>query len=395
VNDAVTALSSALSSFNTARNDGTKTEILAANKVALTSAISAANTAKDGVVPDTVAANVPVGTKWVTQTEMSALTNAIASAETVKNNASATQTEVDTATTALANATSAFTTAKKDGTKTETIAAEKTALTTAISAANTAKTGVVTSADGKDQTPGTKWVTDTVMTALTTALSAAETANGDANATQTQVDAALAALNTAKDAFNPATASTSKTALSTAIEQANSAKANVVVNTAAANVPVGTKWVPDTVMNAFTNAISTAETVNNNASATQTAVDNAVTALNSAVSAFNATKGDGTKTTGTAPISVNFWQNENDGAIFASSDNIPITTILEFTATVTSAYTTVQWYIDGAPASSATTASITINGAAYIGDLGIHRLSVVVIKGSAYYSKEITFTVTL
>jgi hypothetical protein len=147
-------------------------------------------------------------------------------------------------------------------------------------------------------------------------------------------------------------------------------------------------------MSELTIAIASAETVKNNASATQTEVNTATTALTTATTTFNTAKKDGTATTKTALITVNFWQNESDGAIFTSSDNIPITTALEFTATVTGAYTTVQWYIDGALAPNGTTASITINGGAYISDLGIHRLSVVVIKGGAYYSKEITFMVT-
>jgi hypothetical protein len=81
----------------------------AVDKATLTSAISTANTAKSGVVTDTAAANVPTGTKWVTQAAMTALTNAISMA---------TLTKIDAAPTTLTTATSASTTAKQNRIKT-------------------------------------------------------------------------------------------------------------------------------------------------------------------------------------------------------------------------------------------------------------------------------------
>jgi hypothetical protein len=74
-----------------------------------------------------------------------------------------------------------------------------------------------------------------------------------------------------------------KTALTMAITAANTAKSGVSVDTSAGNVPTGTKWVIQAVMTALTDAITAAEGVNTKSSATQTEVDNAVTALNSAV----------------------------------------------------------------------------------------------------------------
>jgi predicted oxidoreductase (fatty acid repression mutant protein) len=91
-------------------------------------------------------------------------------------------------------------------------------------------------------------------------------------------------------------AATDKAALTTALSAANTAKSGVSVDTSAANVPVGSKWVTQAELTALADAITAAEEVKNNAAATQTAVDSAVTALNGAVSTFNAAKKDGTNT---------------------------------------------------------------------------------------------------
>jgi hypothetical protein len=346
-------------------------------------------------VTNTVAANVPVGTKWVTQDEMTALTNAIASAETVKDKTAATQAEVDAATTALANATSAFTTAKKDGTKTETTAANKTALTNAINAANTAKDGVVTNTTAANVPVGTKWVTQAEMTAMANAIASAETVKNNASATQTEVDAATTVLANATSAFTTAkkdgtkteTIAANKTALTNAISTANTAKDGVIASATA--LATGSKWVLPDDLAAFNTAISAAQAVADNATATQNEVDNAVTALNTATSTFNG-KVKNVEAGAKGSVSLTFWVNESDGSILASNSSVEITKAQNFTATVTDAYTTVQWYVDGAAVAQGTT--ITINGTSY--GIGKHRLGVRVSKGGVPYSKEITFTVT-
>jgi hypothetical protein len=183
----------------------------------------------------------------------------------------------------------------------------------------------------------------------------------------------------------------SKTALNAAISAANTAKSGVEVNTAAASVPEGTKWVTQTEMNALTTAIAAAQTVADNTAATQTAVDTATTALTTATGAFTNAQQDGTAPVGTEPITVNFWVDESDGAFSVSAGSVTIDQNGSFTATVTDGYTAVQWYVDGIETKQ--TASVTISGATYSDDLGIHRLSVTASKNGAYYSKEITFTV--
>jgi hypothetical protein len=61
---------------------------------------------------------------------------------------------------------------------------------------------------------------------------------------------------------------------------------------------------------------------------------------------------------------------------------------------VTSAYSSIQWYLNGGPigGSRGTAQSIIINAADYVN--GSYHLGVTVIKGSVPYSTDIHFTVT-
>jgi translation elongation factor P/translation initiation factor 5A len=280
----------------------------------------------------------------------------------------------------------------------------KTALITAISDANTAKSSVVVNTDATNVPEGTKWVILAEMTALTNAISKANTVKDNAAATQAEVNDATTALTTATTTFtntiktgtNTEIIAADKTALISAISAADAAKDGVATDTNAANVPNGSKWVTQEALDTFTSAIASAETVKNNAAATQAEVAAATTALANATSAFTIAINTGTKTGSgnnepatDGAITVTLWVNESDDIFSVSPSNVAITA--PFTATVATAYTTLQWYVDGAPVSSATTDAITINGAGY--DSGKHRLGVMVIKDGAYYAKEITFTV--
>jgi hypothetical protein len=117
VTSAVTALNSAVATFNGAKTLGSG-EGTVADTTDLTTAISAAETAKSGVAVNTDAANVPTGTDWVTQEVMTALESAITVAEGVVQSASATQDDVTNAKTTLDSAVSTFNSAKQAGTKT-------------------------------------------------------------------------------------------------------------------------------------------------------------------------------------------------------------------------------------------------------------------------------------
>jgi hypothetical protein len=116
VDGAVTALNGAVTTFNGAKQAGTGATVAAKNE--LSAAIATAGAAKEGVVVNTSAANVLVGTYWVTQAVKTTLESAIATAEAVTQNASTTQQEVTDAVAALNTAVSTFTNAKSAGTKT-------------------------------------------------------------------------------------------------------------------------------------------------------------------------------------------------------------------------------------------------------------------------------------
>jgi hypothetical protein len=97
-------------------------------------------------------------------------------------------------------------------------------------------------------------------------------------------------------------------------------------------------------------------------------------------------------------ITVNFWVNESDGAIMATSPSGSITLsnssggLQSFTATVSGSYSNVLWFVDGWPVSGnpGTGQSIAIKRNDY--PAGSHTLGVQVYKDSVPYSTEISFT---
>ncbi|MDR1353167.1 MAG: FIVAR domain-containing protein, partial [Treponema sp.] len=84
--------------------------------------------------------------------------------------------------------------------------------------------------------------------------------------------------------------SADKTALNAAITEAETAKAGVQVSADGAGLAVGTMWVTTGTSTAFNSAIDAANGVKNDTSASQAQVDEAVTTLNTAITAFNAAK---------------------------------------------------------------------------------------------------------
>jgi hypothetical protein len=296
VDAAVTTLNTAVLAFNEAKKAGS----LALSKTALNDAITAAENAKSGTEVSDDAAKVLVGTKWVAGAVMTAFNEAIAAAKTVSQNPDAIQSAVDAAVTALDNAVTVFNTAKQDGTKPGP-AEDKTALTGKITAATTAKGGIEVDTDAANILAEKWWVTQAVMTAFDDAIAAAEEVSENPDAIQSAVDAAVTALDSAITTFNEAkqagikAGSAQKTPLSDKITAATTAKSGVVVNTAAGNVPEGTQWVTQMVMNAFNDAIAVAEAAVQNAGITVPQVNDAVAALNNAITTFNAAKQDGTK----------------------------------------------------------------------------------------------------
>jgi hypothetical protein len=186
--------------------------------------------------------------------------------------------------------------------------ADKTALNEAVSEANTAAEKVATSGtEGADVESEVYWVTEEVKSAYTDAIATAQAVLDDNSATQAEVDAAVSALGSAGETFSAAkkaglkAGSASKAALSEAINTANAAKEGVETSTNGSDISPSKKWVTTEVMNAFTAAISAAQTVYDNAaSATESEVSGATSALTSATGTFTDAKQDGTNAVTTA-----------------------------------------------------------------------------------------------
>ena len=92
------------------------------------------------------------------------------------------------------------------------------------------------------------------------------------------------------------TPAVTKAALTAAINAANTNVSTASVSVDGSDVSTSSKWVTSVVKTTYTNAITAAQVVADNASATQAQVDSAVTTLEAATAAFNAAKTSGTKT---------------------------------------------------------------------------------------------------
>ena len=306
---------------------------------ALIAAIDTAEAAKSGVAVDTAAANVAVGTAWVTQAAWDDFTAAIGAAETVAANNAAAQAQVDDAATALTTATAAFNAAKQAGAKTEAPpVADKTALNAAISAAAAAKTGVVVNTAAANVAVGTLWVLQAAWDDFAAAIGAAETVAADNDAAQDEVDDAVTALAEATTAFNTAKQEGTKTdpppvdkaALTAALAGAAAAKTGVAVDTAAANVAAGAKWVTQADMTVFETAVSAAQAVADNVNATQAQVDAAAASLTAAAARFNAAQkdGNGAAREAAAFTSAHGAAADKDAAAVAIADKAAVTAAL-------------------------------------------------------------------
>jgi hypothetical protein len=294
VDDAVIDLTAALEDFNDAKRDGTKTEGF--QKSELEALILKAKADKEGVLTDTDADNVAGGVHWVTSAEMTALDTAITTAESAVSSNSG----IDSAYTGLSGAITSFLAARKTGT-TVTL----TALNTLITQARTAKTGVLIDTAAGNVAQGTNWVLQSVMTTFDTAITTAEGALSAT--TQAEVTTAVTNLTSAISTFNGSLQIGTKISydeLNGLITAAKAARTGVEINTSAANVDLGTKWVTQAVMTAFDTAITTAEAAQS--AVTQVAVNTAVTNLTTAITTFTNAQQQGTKTAPVGPVATNY-----------------------------------------------------------------------------------------
>ncbi len=208
---------------------------------------------------------------------------------------------VEVIVTAEGYATRTITLDPENGNKTVNMVST-TALGEAIEAAKAAKQAAVVSADGSDVEPDKKWTTQAALDALNAAIETAETAFADADesATKESLAEAEAALDEAVAAFNDAlaygTKVADKTALEAAVAAAESAKQDVTVSADGSDVEPDKKWAAQTAFDTLNAAIESAKAIKDKANATQAEIDEAKTALEAAVAAFNAEVKDGTKT---------------------------------------------------------------------------------------------------
>nr|WP_241407676.1 hypothetical protein [Clostridium beijerinckii] len=294
VNQAVEALNSAISTYKNAKASGTKVEHI--DTTSIDNAVANANAAKSGVSISVDGSDVVTTSKWVTQEVNDALESAIEAATDAKNNVT-TEEEVNQAVEALNSAISTYKNAKASGTKVEHI--DTTSIDNAVANANAAKSGVSISVDGSDVVTTSKWVTQEVNDALESAIEAATDAKNNVT-TEEEVNQAVEALNSAILTYKNAKASGTKvehidtTSIDNAVANANAAKSGVSISVDGSDVVTTSKWVTQEVNDALESAIEAATDAKNNVT-TEEEVNQAVEALNSAISTYKNAKASGTK----------------------------------------------------------------------------------------------------
>jgi uncharacterized protein YjdB/endo-1,4-beta-D-glucanase Y len=230
------------------------------NKAALVTAIASAQAVHDGAIEGSANGQYPTGSKATLQIAINTATN-------VNTNNLVTQAQVDAAIVTLQSAVTAF--------KAKVIVINKTALLALISSAQTtANAAVVGTLDG--QYP------QSAKTDLQTAITVAQTASTNASISQAQIDQAVIDLQTAIDIFKAQVNSSlpvDKAALNTKITSANSTISAAVEGTTTGKYPVGSKAILQT-------AITTAQAVYTNTTATQAQVNVATINLQTAISQF-------------------------------------------------------------------------------------------------------------
>ncbi len=206
IEDAISALSKAVSTFVAAEEDG-----LAASSeeyATLEAEITSAQTTLGSVTVSTNGSDVDPGDKWVTQDAYDALQAAIATAQAAYEVTGASSADIEAAISALSTALSTFEAAEQSGLKPSSD--ETKALADEITSAQSALNSVKVSANGSDVASNAKWVTQDVYDALKAAIDAAQATYAKSDATSTEIEAARAALSEALATFTAAQKSGTK-----------------------------------------------------------------------------------------------------------------------------------------------------------------------------------------
>ncbi|USF28719.1 S-layer homology domain-containing protein [Clostridium sp. MD294] len=175
----------------------------------------------------------------------------------------------------------------------ETPGVDKTELTAAITAATEAKaTAITTDADdGSDVAPNQYWVTKAVMADFEAAITAAQAVASDDTATQDDVDAAVSDLTAAQEIFESAKklgTLAGLDALKAMVPTAKTLHDNTQLSTSGdgKDVAVGTKWATTAQKTDFKAVIDAAQTLIDNNSTDDTAINEAIENLTTAQETF-------------------------------------------------------------------------------------------------------------
>jgi hypothetical protein len=254
---------------------------------ALNTAITQANNAKTDVVTSANGSDVHTSVYWVTTAQMTALNNAISTATSALSTVQTTE-AANAAAAALDHAVTAFEQAKKPGTK---ASVDTSAIDQAIKGAELLKKGTVISTDGTDVDLTVQWVTPDIMKALNDAIAKAEAKKATVQ-TNDEVTAAVLELNWAavklfdlKKSYGTK-GNIDKSLLADAINEANNLKEATEASDDGTNIPADQYWAPQTELSAFAADIGAAIKILNKTSATKAEVENAISAMSSAIDYF-------------------------------------------------------------------------------------------------------------
>jgi len=250
INGAVSVLTAALNTFNST--------VIIVGSSGLTALISTATQKKTGsTYGDKNGDYAPA--------QETALGNAISAAQAVADNQNRTQTEVTNAISVLQIAISNFNAAL--------VVVNYTALNDLIRTCSALHDGAAEGSGNGQYEPGSK-------TVFYTTINSAKSVAADNRTTQAIVNGAVSVLTAARNTFAGKMVGVNYDVLNGLITQAQDKANNSVYSDKNGDYPASAKGALET-------AISAAQTVANNASATQTQVNTAVSALETAITTFN------------------------------------------------------------------------------------------------------------
>lgn len=280
VNDAYKNLNSALANYQAVQKYGKK--YTAGDKSTLTSLI---NSIQYVTVSWNNGNDVNSYTAWTTQAERNAIDSAVASAQSVVNNAYATYDQIATAINNLNNAITTYKNAHKYGYY--GYGADKSTLSWTISSIQY----VTVSTNGYDIPSYTPWTTQAERNAIDSAVASAQSVVNNLYATADQVTTAIYNLNNAITIYNSAKRygyydgyAVDKSSLTSTIQTAQTVE---VSYNSGYDIPYYQKWTTSEAYYSFVSAVQSARDVANNVYATQDQVNTALYNLNNAIYVYN------------------------------------------------------------------------------------------------------------